>query len=103
MKLLYCLDCEDVFKLSFEVKTCKCKKVQGRYINRSEAEVSENGISIAIGNGSLDAAIADMQEHFANTKGKATRSEYQEIGKGGISHAWVRPNTGAGNPHSRLI
>jgi hypothetical protein len=103
MKLALCRDCWDVFKLDFEMRTCKCGKCKGRYIDNTYAEVSEECVSIAIGNGSLQQAIYNSIDHSKTTKNKADRREYYEDGKGRISHAWVRPNTGVGNPHTKII
>lgn len=104
MKLLYCLECEDVIKLKLgTMRHCDCGKVFGRYIDNSHAEVSENAISLAIGNGSLYNAINDSQFNYRNSNGKAARETYYEEGRGKISHAWVRPNEGEGNPHCRVI
>lgn len=104
MKLLFCQECWDVFKLDVgPIRTCKCGKVKGRYINNSEAEVTDNAISLAIGNGSLEMAIYNMQVHKEMTDNKASRGEYYETGKGKIEFAWVRPNSGPGNPHTRIM
>lgn len=103
MKLLFCENCSDVFKLKLdEMRYCACGKVYGRYVTNSEAEVSANAISLAIGNGSLYASIQDMKEHLANSKGKAERHEYYQGGNGSIEYAWVRPNSGPGNPHTKV-
>lgn len=99
MKLLYCVTCEDVFKLDIELRVCRCGIVKGRYINNEKAESNGKGISIAIGNGSLRNAIEGMKQLYLSSKGEGSRSEYIEAGNGKISHAWVRPNTGEGNPH----
>lgn len=104
MKLLFCQNCEDVFKLDMKkMRYCKCGKVYGRYINSAEAEVSESAISLAIGNGSLLESIEDMRRHQQANYDKARREDYYELGQGNILFAWVRPNTGPGNPHSKII
>lgn len=103
MKLMFCDSCSDVFKLDYDMRTCKCGRVKGRYLNSSEAEVSEAGYSIGIGNGSLMNAIMDMKSHQRFTNDKAERHTYYVEGNGLISHAWVRPNTGSGNPHTKII
>lgn len=101
MKLLYCPRCEDVFKLSLKkVRQCDCGMVKGRYINHLLAETNGKGIHIAIGNGSLINAIGDMERLQRITKDEADRDEYYKSGKGRISHAWVRPQSGNGNPHT---
>lgn len=104
MKLLFCLNCNDVFKLTLgKMRSCECGKVKGRYIDNSNAEVSENAISLAIGNGSLVNAIAEMMHHKKETKNMAEREEYYQEGYGKIDYAWVRPNDGLGNPHCKII
>lgn len=101
MKLLLCEDCWDVFKLSSVTRKCFCGRVYGRYIDNEKAEVSSTAISLALGNGSLLDAIGRMrlfQELFKDT---ADREFYIELAK--IDYAWVRPNTGPGNPHTQII
>lgn len=85
------------------MRQCECGKVKGRYINNSEAEVSKNAVSIAIGNGSLMEAIYQMRDNQNETNDEAHRESYYEDKKGRISHAWVRPNSGNGNPHCKII
>lgn len=97
MKLALCEKCWDVFKLAKEMRQCKCGEVKGRYIDNMYAEVSENAVSIAIGNGSLENAIRDARNF------KGNREDYYKDGNGRISHAWVRPNSGEGNPHTKII
>src|SRR6266480_1786511 len=84
MKLIYCQDCHDLFKLSLTMRTCECGHVYGRYVNNQDAEVSEDAVSIVIGN-------------------TADRTSYCQPGHGLIELAWVRPNCGPGNPRSRVI
>lgn len=101
MKLLLCPKCSDVFKLSQEMRTCRCKYIKGRYIDNVYAEVSDNAISIALGNGSIEQAWFKMLAVQSTSKNKADRREYIEKAK--IDYAWVRPNSGPGNPHTKLI
>lgn len=93
MKLLFCEKCWDVFKLSSELRSCKCGLVKGKYINNTEAVVNGEGQSIAIGNGSLERAVLNAKAINSD------RSEY--IQKAGMI-AWVRPHTGDGNPHTKI-
>lgn len=84
------------------MRFCACGNVYGQYLNNSEAEVSKNAVSIAIGNGSLDASIFQMQSML-----KAMESDKQPdrnwwIHHGKIHYVWVRPNEGEGNPHTRV-
>lgn len=104
MKLLLCENCWDVFKLTRdEMRQCKCGKVKGRYITNSLAEVSANAVSIALGNGSVEQAIENMREHQKETDDLGDRSSYYEETNGQIVYAWVRPNSGPGNPHTKII
>jgi hypothetical protein len=99
MKLLFCERCADVFKLGFELKSCDCGHVKGKYINNTYAVTNGNGINLAIGNGSLMNAIADMQK-IDPSDPKIDRHTYIDGAK--IEYAWCRPNDGFGNPHSRV-
>ena len=56
MKLLFCPDCKDVFKLQKVVKSCLCGKCSGRYINNIYAVYNE-GIPLGFDNTSLGMAI----------------------------------------------
>lgn len=102
MKLLFCPRCQDVFKLSYEVRICECGMVKGRYIDNTMAETNGAGISLAIGNGALMDAIYAMEKWQSVTHDKAERSTYYKPGQGLISHAWIRPNEGPGNPHCKV-
>lgn len=104
MKLAFCESCWDVFKLGFEMRQCQCGEVRGRYVDEINAEVSSSAVSLAIGNGSLEQAIRDAREfeRFAQARGEEpSREAYIEQGR--IWYAWVRPNTGRGNPHTRIL
>lgn len=107
MKLLLCLNCFDVFKLTRKnMRQCECGKVKGRYDdNGATAETTDNEytVNLALGNGSVQRAIVQMRMHQLASKNKAVRSEYYEPGQGKIEYAWIRPNTGPGNPHTRTL
>jgi hypothetical protein len=102
MKILYCKKCKDLFKLTRdEVRKCKCKgsKVHGRYLKDGhEAKTSENKatISIAIDNHSLKAAIKRMR-WWKEHRHESTREDYKTFSS---LVAYVRPNSGRGNPNS---
>jgi len=100
VKLAFCRECWDVFKLDISERSCKCGKVRGRYVTEVQAEVTPNAISIAIGNGSLMNAIHGSQRREQESGNQADRANYQRAGK--IEYAWVRPNSGPGNPHTRI-
>ncbi len=99
MKLIMCPACKDVFKLRSALRECDCGLVQGRYVDASIAEVSKGAISIAIGNGSLQQAISNMNR--IKSSGDADRNSYRDEAR--IEYAWVRPNSGKGNPHTKVL
>lgn len=102
MKLLYCKWCGDVFQLRLgKLRSCDCGKVKGQYINNSLAEVNEDAISLAIGNGALISAIGNMITTQKNSGDKADRQDY--IKAGNLIFAWCRPNEGPGNPHTKVV
>jgi hypothetical protein len=57
MKLLLCLECQDVFKLHIQIKECVCGATQGQYLDKTNAWYSGRGIPLGLGNRSLQAAI----------------------------------------------
>jgi len=58
MKLILCVKCSDVFKLSDEkYKTCDCGMSGGEYVNTIDAEVSGPCIVLGFSNHSLLQAI----------------------------------------------
>lgn len=97
MKLLYCPTCGDVFSLDLHLKQCKCGRSKGLYVNNRDAEVTSGAISVAIGNGSMMQAVARVIYRNGDS---LDRTQWQEEGK--ITHAWVRPNQGPGNPHTKV-
>jgi hypothetical protein len=89
MKLLYCDSCQDVFKLDYDVRECKCGKVRGRYNEDGYTAVTNGkGRSLAIGSGSLLQAFYGVPAF--EYKDKITFL------------AWVRPNDGPQNPRSEI-
>ncbi len=96
MKLLLCLKCQDIFKLDYEKRSCKCGEVTGRYVNEMDAETNGNGISLAIGTGSLERAIRNLKQ----LGDKEDRRFY--IDENSVK-CWVRPNEGSGNPNTKVI
>jgi len=57
MKLLFCPDCKDVFRLTKKVRSCECGKCKGKYINNIDAIYNE-GIPLGFDNTSLGMACA---------------------------------------------
>lgn len=96
MKLLICPLCNDVFNLGYRVKRCSCGEVSGRYITQYDAEVNGKGISLAIGNGSLEQAVRRM---YAMKGGEFDRDQYKDEAR---VICWVRPHEGPGNPHTKI-
>jgi hypothetical protein len=61
MKLLICKKCGDIFNLSNEEKTCKCKSVRGKYLDDSNAEYyGDSAIPLGFENKSLVKAIKNQ-------------------------------------------
>lgn len=102
MKAVKCSNCSDGFFLDFEERRCKCGATRGAYDdNGCTAWLKGPGISIAIGNGAFRRAVQEMVRLKEVTKDTAGREAYIQTGQ--ISHAWVRPNSGPGNPHTREV
>ena len=103
MKLMFCEVCGDGFFLRRQMRRCSCGRVRGRYVDDLYAEVSGKGVSIGIGNGSLQRAIDEIRRHeVAGTIPTDTRTDGCKM-VGHIKFAWVRPNTGPYNPHTSII
>lgn len=98
MKLLFCENCWDVFKLkTSEERSCECGKVRGGYDKDGHhAWTNGKGISLAFNNHHIYPAIQKMKALQANGKYDDFYSEAQIA-------CWVRPNDGAGNPRSVII
>lgn len=96
MKLIVCDKCSDVFKLSHEMRTCKCGHCKGRYVNDIEAETNGNGFALAIDNESLVNAIQNLQAIPSNNH----IDNYIDDCR--IEYAWVRPHEGLGNPNTKV-
>jgi hypothetical protein len=63
MKLLYCPSCDDVFKLDYQPRICKCGDVIGHYFEDGLTAVySKNGIPLGFNNSSLIEAINNQPE-----------------------------------------
>lgn len=50
MKLLICLECGDIFNLTFKEKTCGCGETSGKYIDSLNAEIKGNCQPIGFSN-----------------------------------------------------
>lgn len=90
MKLMFCDFCFDVFKLDYDLRSCKCGQVKGKYEEDGHHAVTNGeGRCLAIGNGSLIAALNGAEQQF----------KYEDYD---TFLAWVRPHTGPENPRSRV-
>jgi hypothetical protein len=99
MKLIYCPDCEDVFKLDLEkLRSCKCGKCSGKYIDRGNAEVNGQGVSLAISNPALWSAIARLSHH----KNQEDVSDHYKCPDAWHVECWVRPHEGTFNPRTKI-
>jgi hypothetical protein len=64
MKLLLCKNCGDIFNLSENEKTCKCRKTKGRYIDRLNAVYSgAYAVPLGILNHSIRKAIFNQPDN----------------------------------------
>lgn len=87
MKLLLCMECQDIIRLiEDDLRFCKCGLCCGMYLDERQVVTNGNGTSLAIGNGSLVQAIGANFLEKGDTK----------------FIAWVRPNEGLKNPNSRV-
>lgn len=63
MKLLLCLECNDIFSLDLKMKKCSCGKTKGKYIDHLNAIYEGDGaIPIGISNASLREAILNQPD-----------------------------------------
>lgn len=61
MKLLLCVHCYDVVKMSTkELRKCDCGSVSGRYVDHINVEVSGDPIVLGFNNSSLERAVVDQ-------------------------------------------
>lgn len=69
MKLIFCPDCWDVVKLDFVVRTCKCGKIRGRYLEDGHHAEVEGGYVLGILNNSIIFAMAEQGEWKEGKRG----------------------------------
>lgn len=60
MKLILCKECEDVIKLQYEMRFCKCKKSYGKYVKDAYAEYAGPCVPLGLQNLSLATAIRNQ-------------------------------------------
>ena len=70
MKLLYCLNCGDLFNLAMKEKSCGCGKTKGRYVDNLNAQYEGKTQPVGISNGSFRHAFIIQQEEDKVKKAK---------------------------------
>jgi len=70
MKLILCVECEDVVKLSRKLRSCKCGRAKGMYLDNVKAVVNEDALVLGIDNNSLLDAIrfSDLDDVMSETE-----------------------------------
>lgn len=66
MKLLLCIECSDVFSLTYDEKKCGCGKTSGKYVDKLNATYSGSAIPLGFNNRSL---IDSVVEYHKTGKG----------------------------------
>ena len=62
MKLLYCVECQDIVKLQSYKRSCTCGKASGYYHEDGNgATISSNAVVIAFGNNSFEVALREFK------------------------------------------
>uniref|UniRef100_A0A6M3LIT8 Uncharacterized protein n=1 Tax=viral metagenome TaxID=1070528 RepID=A0A6M3LIT8_9ZZZZ len=88
MKLIYCDTCQDLFKLDYDIRTCKCGRCKGKYnVDGRNAITNGEGFCLAIDNFSLINSLKNLLHY---------EGEYN-------FKAWVRPHIGEYNSNTRII
>lgn len=100
MKLLQCLNCGDVFNLQRRLKSCYCGEVAGKYDSERDAVVNGKGVSLAIGNGSLNQAMLEAANMKTDPREGLASPYDRHIGS---FIAWARPHEGPANPHTKVV
>lgn len=61
MKLLMCLECNDIFNLDMSETSCRCGSSKGKYINQQLAEYTgKSAVPLGFSNPSFIQAIKDQ-------------------------------------------
>ena len=96
MKLLFCPRCLDMFKIVvFEPRSCRCGYVRGHLEDNTLALANGKGISISLDNRSLVKSGNKLQT-LSQDKDEKYYAEQTPL------TCYVRPQTGAGNPRTRI-
>lgn len=69
MKLIFCQNCHDVFKLHSDFKTCLCSASGGRYIDDLNAVITGEGIPLGFDNNDFVKALKTYKEVKIKDKG----------------------------------
>jgi len=100
MKLLLCTTCWDIFKLEFEMRSCKCGCTKGKYLSDGlKAVVNGNGISLGILNQDLAAAMNSF--HGLPNKDNLTAEDFKNANCN--VNMFLRPHEGKSNPNTKVI
>lgn len=103
MKLLYCPACNHIFNLTNHLRSCQCGEVKGLYVDNSHAEVSGKGYSIAIGNGSFFAALANKDNDGKDWRDNPEWQKWwAERPAKNLMLAWAREHYDATNSHTSI-
>jgi len=63
MKLIFCRECRDIVKLTYDIRYCLCGKSSGHYLRDGlTAIISGEAVPIGISNNSFSQAIANRPE-----------------------------------------
>jgi hypothetical protein len=90
MKLVFCTECWDVFKLARELRACECGYCVGKYLeDETHAVTNGRGICVAFNNNKLVKSIIKLRD--------------SKCGERGIPlEAWIREHDGISNPRSSV-
>lgn len=95
MKAIYCPYCIDIVVLTYEMRSCRCGKCKGKYVDPLNAETNGEGIAMALGLGDFEGAMARL----SNAHKDLDRDWYKDNCR--LNYVWFRPHFGPGNPHTR--
>lgn len=68
MKLIFCPECTDIFKLHSQIKFCNCGKSSGRYEEENDVVIFGNSVPIGISNASFEKAFRLYQTGNTTSK-----------------------------------
>ena len=64
MKLLLCKKCQDVIKLTYDERTCKCGSVGGKYVDNINVEYyGDLAVLLGFNNSSLRNAVINQPDN----------------------------------------